>query len=98
MEEGPPACARSAAWPFPGKGGIAELMGARARTRRVRAERANARSQGFVAKPGTLPDGTQDILNWDVVIPGKDGTIWEHARIPMSMCARRRAACVARAR
>jgi len=40
---------------------------------------------GFVAKPATLPDGTQDILNWDVVIPGKDGTIWENARIPMTM-------------
>ena len=40
---------------------------------------------GFVAKPVTLPDGTQDLLNWEVVIPGKDGTIWEHARIPMTM-------------
>jgi len=40
---------------------------------------------GFVAKPQTLPDGTQDLLNWEVVIPGKDGTIWEGARIPMSM-------------
>ena len=42
-------------------------------------------AQGFVAKPATLPDGTQDILNWDVVIPGKDGTIWDGARIPMTM-------------
>ena len=41
--------------------------------------------QGFVAKPATLPDGTQDILNWEVVIPGKDGTLWEGARIPMTM-------------
>ena len=40
---------------------------------------------GFVAKPVTLPDGTQDLLNWEVVIPGKDGTIWEHARIPMTL-------------
>ena len=43
------------------------------------------RSQGFVAKPQTQADGTQDLLNWDVVIPGKDGTLWEHARIPMTM-------------
>lgn len=40
---------------------------------------------GFVAKPVTLPDSTQDILNWEVVIPGKDGTLWEGARIPMTM-------------
>lgn len=40
---------------------------------------------GFVAKPITTADGTQDILNWEVVIPGKEGTIWEGARIPMSM-------------
>ena len=46
-------------------------------------------SQGFVAKPVNLPDGTQDILNWEVIIPGKEGTIWENARIPMTMCARR---------
>ena len=44
-------------------------------------------SQGFVAKPGTLPDGTQDILNWEVIIPGKDGNLWEGARVPMTMCA-----------
>lgn len=40
---------------------------------------------GFVAKPVTLPDGTQDILNWDVVIPGKESGLWEGARIPMTM-------------
>ena len=42
-------------------------------------------AQGFVAKPATLADGAQDILNWEVVIPGKEGTIWEGARIPMTM-------------
>jgi len=40
---------------------------------------------GFVAKPNALADGTQDLLNWEVVIPGKDGTLWEGARIPMTM-------------
>jgi len=40
---------------------------------------------GFVAKPITTADGTQDILNWEVVVPGKEGTMWEGARIPMSM-------------
>ena len=53
----------------------------------ARAELLPPPSQGFVAKPQTLPDGSQDLLNWEVVIPGKDGTIWEGARIPMSMCA-----------
>ena len=41
--------------------------------------------QGFVAKPKVADDGTQDILNWEVVIPGKEGTIWQGARIPMTM-------------
>ena len=41
--------------------------------------------QGFVAKPSSLPDGTQDILNWEVIIPGKDKTIWAGACIPMTM-------------
>jgi ubiquitin-conjugating enzyme E2 I len=40
---------------------------------------------GFVAKPSSLPDGTQDILNWEVIIPGKDKTIWAGACIPMTM-------------
>ena len=30
---------------------------------------------GFVAKPRTKPDGTQDTLLWDVTIPGKKNTI-----------------------
>lgn len=46
-----------------------------------------SRAQGFVAKPVNAADGSQDILTWDVVIPGKDGTLWEGARIPMTMCA-----------
>ena len=40
---------------------------------------------GFVAKPNSFPDGTQDILNWECIIPGKDKTSWEGARIPMTM-------------
>jgi len=42
---------------------------------------------GFVAKPRQLPDGTQDILHWDCVVPGKAGTIWELGRYPVYMCA-----------
>jgi hypothetical protein len=74
LEEGPPTRARR--------------DGRRARRARLR-RRSPPRlpAQGFVAKPTTLPDGSQDILNWEVVIPGKDGTIWEGARVPMTMCA-----------
>ena len=43
--------------------------------------------QGFVAKPCLLQDNSQDLLKWDCAIPGKDGTIWEGALIPMTMCA-----------
>jgi len=46
------------------------------------------RAQGFVAKPKTLEDGTQDILNWECVVPGKAGTIWEAGRYPVYMCVR----------
>ena len=40
---------------------------------------------GFVAKPRTKPDGTQDTLLWDVTIPGKKNTIWEGGRFQMQM-------------
>jgi ubiquitin-conjugating enzyme E2 I len=41
--------------------------------------------QGFVAKPKALPDGTQDILHWECVVPGKAGTIWEAGHYPVYM-------------
>eukprot|EP00967_Tisochrysis_lutea_P021390 scaffold24295_cov45-Tisochrysis_lutea.AAC.1 len=34
-----------------------------------------------------LPDGTQDILHWDCIVPGKAGTIWEAGRYPVHMYA-----------
>ena len=40
---------------------------------------------GFVAKPNSLPDGSQDLLSWDCVIPGKANTIWEGGRIKLTM-------------
>ena len=40
---------------------------------------------GFVAKPKTLPDGSQDLLNWACVVPGKPNTIWEGGRYPVNM-------------
>ena len=40
---------------------------------------------GFVAKPQSLADGTQNIMRWDCIIPGKAGSIWEGAAVPMLM-------------
>merc|ERR1719378_1986540 len=40
---------------------------------------------GFVAKPRSKPDGTQDIMQWDCVIPGKANTIWEGGMFKMEM-------------
>lgn len=50
-----------------------------------RTRRAQDHPHGFVAKPQSLPDGTQNIMKWDCVIPGKAGTVWEGANIPMTM-------------
>ena len=38
-----------------------------------------------MAKPRTNPDGTQDILHWDCVVPGKKDTIWGAGRYPVHM-------------
>ncbi|KAK7202808.1 SUMO conjugating enzyme Hus5 [Myxozyma melibiosi] len=32
---------------------------------------------GFFAKPNKSPDGSLDLMNWSVGIPGKKGTLWE---------------------
>ncbi|KAL1528298.1 hypothetical protein AB1Y20_009654 [Prymnesium parvum] len=40
---------------------------------------------GFVAKPVTDKNGTQDILLWDCVIPAKKGGLWDGAFVPMTM-------------
>ena len=40
---------------------------------------------GFVAKPKSKPDGTQDIMTWECVIPGKAGTLWEGGNYAMEM-------------
>ena len=37
---------------------------------------------GFVAKPRTLHDGSQDLFTWDVVVPARDGSVWAPARVP----------------
>lgn len=40
---------------------------------------------GFVAKPRSNPDGSQNIMAWDCVIPGKASTIWEGGRFKLTM-------------
>ena len=38
-----------------------------------------------MAKPKSKPDGTQDIMTWECVIPGKAGTLWEGGNYAMEM-------------
>jgi len=40
---------------------------------------------GFVAKPQLAPDGSQNIMKWDCIIPGKASTIWEGGLIGLTM-------------
>eukprot|EP00966_Prymnesium_polylepis_P179492 4155926-Prymnesium_polylepis.1 len=42
-------------------------------------------TQGFVAKPVNMPDGSQNILSWEAVIPAKSGGLWDGARVPLTM-------------
>ena len=45
---------------------------------RLREERRSWRKDhpiGFVARPRSKADGSTDLLNWDVVIPGKKDTM-----------------------
>ncbi len=34
---------------------------------------------GFVAKPRAAADGSTDLLTWDCLLPGREGTPWEGA-------------------
>jgi hypothetical protein len=38
----------------------------------------NILSQGFVARPATKADGTQDLFLWECAIPGKSGVGHHH--------------------
>ncbi|CAO2036207.1 unnamed protein product [Urochloa humidicola] len=40
---------------------------------------------GFVAKPEKLPDGSVNLLLWNCVIPGKQGTDWEGGNFPVTL-------------
>lgn len=40
---------------------------------------------GFFAKPAKKEDGKLDLYNWNVGVPGKQGTIWEGAVYPLTV-------------
>ena len=40
---------------------------------------------GYVAKPETLPDGSTNVLKWNCLLPGKDGTNWEGGLFPLTL-------------
>ncbi|XP_039023955.1 SUMO-conjugating enzyme SCE1-like [Hibiscus syriacus] len=40
---------------------------------------------GFVAKPETAPDGSVNMMVWQCVIPGKEGTDWEGGYFPLTL-------------
>ena len=60
-------------------------MAARARLQEERKTWRKDHPHGFVAKPQTLPDGSQNLMVWDCVVPGKSYTIWEGGRIPLTL-------------
>ena len=44
-----------------------------------------ARPFGFSAKPDTGADGEVDLTRWSCIVPGKEGTIWEGAALPVTI-------------
>lgn len=53
---------------------------------RLREERKSWRKDhpfGFVARPRTSADGSTDLLNWDAVVPGKKGGLWEGCELKL---------------
>ncbi|GAA5858498.1 hypothetical protein JCM5296_000441 [Sporobolomyces johnsonii] len=56
--------------------------------RRLQEERKQWRKDhpyGFWAKPQKNPDGSMNLMNWDVGIPGKENTIWADGVYKLSM-------------
>ncbi|CAM0147463.1 unnamed protein product [Urochloa decumbens] len=49
------------------------------------AEERSAGARGFVAKPEKLPDGSVNLLLWNCIIPGKQGTDWEGGYFPLTL-------------
>jgi ubiquitin-conjugating enzyme E2 I len=60
-------------------------MIARGRLLAERKEWRKDHPHGFVAKPRTRDDGTQDLLAWDVRIPAKESSVWFPAMLSARM-------------
>ncbi|KAG4303331.1 hypothetical protein PCK1_000295 [Pneumocystis canis] len=69
------------------KGKESQLMSGLCRSR-LQEERKQWRKDhpfGFYAKPNKLPDGTMDLMNWSVGIPGRPKTNWEGGMFKLVM-------------
>ncbi|KAL6864807.1 hypothetical protein ACP4OV_015958 [Aristida adscensionis] len=58
---------------------------ARGRLAEERKSWRKSHPHGFVAKPETLPDGSVNLMVWNCVIPGQQGTDWEGGYFPLTM-------------
>ncbi|KAL6882587.1 hypothetical protein ACP4OV_011277 [Aristida adscensionis] len=58
---------------------------ARGRLAEERKQWRKSHPHGFVAKPETLPDGSVNLMVWNCVIPGKEGTEWEDGYFPLTL-------------
>ncbi|KAK8585003.1 hypothetical protein V6N13_138945 [Hibiscus sabdariffa] len=63
------------------------MSGGIARTRLAEERKAWRKNHphGFVAKPETAPDGSVNLMVWQCVIPGKQGTDWEGGYFPLTL-------------
>jgi ubiquitin-conjugating enzyme E2 I len=43
------------------------------------------RPPDFIAKPVALPNGDLNLLSWDCLIPGRQGTLWEGGFYPLRL-------------
>eukprot|EP00877_Chromochloris_zofingiensis_P008718 jgi/Chrzof1/409/Cz01g14230.t1 len=58
---------------------------ARTRLAQERKNWRKDRPMGFVAKPMTRTDGSTDMMTWECMVPGKEGTHWQGGRYPVTM-------------
>ncbi|PUZ48580.1 hypothetical protein GQ55_7G256400 [Panicum hallii var. hallii] len=58
---------------------------ARARLAEERKSWRRSHPHGFVAKPATLPDGSVNLMVWNCIVPGKEGTDWEGGYFPLAL-------------
>lgn len=81
-KQAPPPAASSTAQPAPEK---TPAMAAEARLTAERKAWRKDRPEHFVAKPQTRPDSSANLFVWDIVIPGKPGSVWAPGLYPATM-------------